>query len=170
MIKIYQNSNTVLCVKTLNLLSEICEFLGIKGGENWSESKVSEVIQPGFDKMIPFHLAEILRSIHRKKTEELAIFLNDQFHLEIPFEWNNTLNESKFELNMHSPSNENKKIKFQVTKKWLEENQVQFSRRIFNDDDLRLILAMDISPTPPILIKEYLRFNIFYFKNSKKFF
>jgi hypothetical protein len=74
------------------LLSKIFTHLDVESEVDWSKFPISEAFLKGIGNVIPERLKKYLRAIYRRRTEELIMFLKEQFGIvEIPSEWENTL-------------------------------------------------------------------------------
>lgn len=73
------------------LLTDLFDFVGVTQKVSWSNFPINEKFQPSLEKKMDPTLKIHLRSIYKSRTEELCRFLKEQFGLEPPAEWADTL-------------------------------------------------------------------------------
>lgn len=76
------------------LLVDIFDFIGVEKKVDWSQFRIYETIFAGNRRKLPNNLKTILRSLHQKRTQQLAQFLKGQFNIDIPAYWEKTLAET----------------------------------------------------------------------------
>ena len=76
------------------ILEEIFGFLCVPKISDWTGFQIHEKINQSSKYNIPAEIADFTRSVFSKKTHELAQFLNDQFHITLPCEWEKGLKET----------------------------------------------------------------------------
>lgn len=75
------------------VLTEVFKHLGAADTVDWSHFRLHEKILPGIEQEIKPEFKAYLRSLYQERTQKLADFLKAEFHITLPSQWTNTVEE-----------------------------------------------------------------------------
>jgi hypothetical protein len=127
------------------LLTRLCDFLEVETREiDWSAFRLGETILPGMEMPLPPALGRELPGLLRERTKELAIFLREQFDLEVGEVWRNTLAPDASECTASG-----------------QELARQVFARSFDEEFLADLLDTEVASSDPQLLQEdYFGYNL----------